>query len=163
MPQTAAQRRLTRNRRKRRGLCVDCGKPREVPFARCRPCLDKVNAAVKRSPSYRKGRDHDPGNTSMMRRRVLYRANARAAEKGLEATLRHSDIHWPDDCPCCGTAMSFKGKRGTTPSLDRLDSAKGYTPENARIICSDCNRRKNDSTADQLRQIADWMDRELGD
>lgn len=74
-------------------------------------------------------------------------------------TLTFDDIKIPEKCPACGTQIAFGGpqQRNTSPSLDRIVPGLGYTPENTIIICFACNRRKNDSTPEQLYAIADYV------
>jgi hypothetical protein len=42
--------------------------------------------------------------------------------------------------------------------MDRVNSKIGYTKENTAILCWCCNKHKQDSTAAELRQIANFMD-----
>ncbi|AUR90881.1 hypothetical protein NVP1151O_40 [Vibrio phage 1.151.O._10N.222.46.B1] len=68
------------------------------------------------------------------------------------------------NCECCGKVLDvgFKHDRkfnDDSPSMDRVDSSKGYTAENTAILCWRCNKSKQDSTAEQLRAIADFMDK----
>lgn len=41
----------------------------------------------------------------------------------------------------------------TAPCIDRIDSSKGYTPENSRACCLDCNLMKNDLTETQFFEL----------
>lgn len=67
-------------------------------------------------------------------------------------------------CECCGKLLDLDYKEDSkandySPSLDRVDSNKGYTKDNVAILCWNCNRKKQDSTSDELRIIADFIDR----
>ncbi len=44
------------------------------------------------------------------------------------------------DLPALAKGIQFAQVR---PSLDRIDSDGGYTPDNVRLICNDCNMKKN--------------------
>ena len=44
-------------------------------------------------------------------------------------------------------------EREDSPSLDRLDSSLGYTPENVWWISYRANRLKNDSTLEELEKL----------
>lgn len=71
----------------------------------------------------------------------------------------------PDVCPVFGLTLNYNGtgEQGFTrgedsPSIDRIDSSKGYTKENIQIISWRANRIKNDSTPEELRLLADYME-----
>lgn len=66
-------------------------------------------------------------------------------------------------CECCNTLLDigFKEDRkfhDNSPSMDRVDSTKGYTKDNVAILCWRCNKHKQDATSEELRMIADFMD-----
>ena len=84
------------------------------------------------------------------KRRVLMKnSRRRAKQKQIEHSIGPDDIIVNDDCPCCGTTMACsKGKySSSSPSLDRIDSAKGYVPGNVQVICHGCNSLKGNGTA----------------
>jgi hypothetical protein len=57
-----------------------------------------------------------------------------------------------DECPLCNVKMNYgRGFNKThnevrgivcRPSIDRIDSNKGYEPDNVWVICFDCNTEK---------------------
>ena len=48
-------------------------------------------------------------------------------------------------CGCCGTALKLGGfDKFTSPSVERVDNDKGYTPANVVIICWGCNKTRGD-------------------
>ena len=62
----------------------------------------------------------------------------------------------PSHCPCCQTIMVPQGNQENSPSVDRLDTTKGYEKENIWIICHSCNTKKgNTKTPTDLYKIAD--------
>lgn len=66
-------------------------------------------------------------------------------------------------CECCGKPLDIKYKEdkkfnNSSPSMDRVNPKMGYTKENVAVLCWECNKHKQDSTSDQLRKIADFMD-----
>jgi len=62
----------------------------------------------------------------------------------------------PSHCPCCQTVMVPQGSQENSPSVDRLDTTKGYEKENIWIICHSCNTKKgNTKTPTDLYKIAD--------
>lgn len=77
--------------------------------------------------------------------------------------LENIDI--PDTCPIFGLTLNYDGveesgwtRTDSSPSIDRIDSDKGYTLDNIQIISWRANRIKNDSTPEELRKLADYME-----
>ena len=67
---------------------------------------------------------------------------------------------WPEDgmCPALGIRLSLlKEGRTHSPSIDRIDSSKGYTPDNIQVISTLANRMKQNATPDQLKAFAEWV------
>lgn len=85
---------------------------------------------------------------------MLIRARYRAKKRGLEFSLKESDIHLPKYCPIFGIELSVgKDNIETSPSLERIDSTKGYTPDNVIIVSYRANRAKGDATLEELIKI----------
>lgn len=90
-------------------------------------------------------------------RRLLNAARARAKRDGLAFDLQPGDIHVPDLCPVLGLPLFHKtGKGGgpNSPSLDRIDSSKGYVKGNVVVVSWRANAAKKDSTVDELERLA---------
>ncbi len=45
-----------------------------------------------------------------------------------------------------------------SPTIDRINSSRGYEPGNIEVISWRANRMKGDATAEEHRKIADRMD-----
>ena len=92
---------------------------------------------------------------------MLWDARRRAKNKGLPCTITEADTAVPEVCPVLGlTFTPGVGKNcDTSVSLDRLIPSLGYVPGNVAVISWRANRLKGDATAEELRKIADWMDR----
>ena len=90
---------------------------------------------------------------------MLWDSRKRAKKKGLEHTLTIEDLYnlYTDTCPISGVDLLWerghKKPQENSPSLDRLDSTKGYTPNNIWLISYRMNRIKNDSTVEELQMI----------
>ena len=94
----------------------------------------------------------------------------RAKKKGIEFNKELFTTNYLMDrisknphCECCGKVLDMGYKKDgiqndDSPSMDRIDSEKGYTLENTAILCWRCNKHKQDSTANELRMIADFID-----
>ena len=84
-------------------------------------------------------------------------AKRRAKLKELDFDIEVSDIIIPAFCPYLGIAISHEVGHGTrrpsSPSLDRIDSSKGYVKGNI-IVCSwRANFLKSDATLQELKLI----------
>jgi len=96
--------------------------------------------------------------------KILHACRKRAKDKGLEFTLKLEDIVIPSHCPMLGIPLhptSGQAAHANSPSLDRLDPRKGYTPENTQIISHRANTIKSNATPEELRLIADYTEQEL--
>lgn len=51
----------------------------------------------------------------------------------------------PAYCPCCSQQLVPQGKQSNSPTVDRLDSRKGYKLDNIWIICHNCNSIKSNA------------------
>lgn len=60
-------------------------------------------------------------------------------------------------CSCCDRPFGTEIER--RPSIDRVDSARGYDPGNVAAICFRCNTIKNSGTAADHQRIVDYMRR----
>ena len=85
-----------------------------------------------------------------------------ANRQGIEFSINFGEITFPTHCPILGIELdyfSIDGRKENTPSFDRKDPSKGYVKGNVFIISWRANRIKNDGTADEHRQISDWMNK----
>jgi len=131
----------------------------------CKACLTQVNNQWRRTPKgkawlaeKRRGRrSRNPAS------HLLNRCRDRAKEKGMECSLT---LEWIKQkllagvCEVTGISFAKNGSRHPfMPSIDRIDSSKGYTPENCRVVLWMINAAKNDLTEDDflsaLRQVAE--------
>lgn len=91
--------------------------------------------------------------------------------KGVEKSQRLrllNDLSLPDVCPALGIKINYDGNAGAkpgwggrnddSPSMDRIDSNRGYEPDNIQIISWRANRIKNDSTPEELKLLAEFME-----
>jgi hypothetical protein len=78
-----------------------------------------------------------------------------------------NDLELPDVCPALGIKLNYDGNPGAksgwtrtdnSPSVDRIDSNRGYEPDNIQIISWRANRIKNDSTPEELKLLAKFME-----
>jgi hypothetical protein len=89
------------------------------------------------------------------RLRLLITARRVAKVKGWAFNITLSDVIVPTHCPVFGVALDpgAKSRADNLPSLDRLDSTKGYVRGNVWVISWRANRLKSDATLDELRAL----------
>lgn len=102
-------------------------------------------------------------NHEIRRKAHLSVLRHRANQKGLEYTIVQSDILWPTHCPLLGLTLNyFANKNGAdSPSIDRIDSQKGYTKENVWVISKRANTIKSDATLEELEAITKNLRKKL--
>lgn len=94
---------------------------------------------------------------------LLNASRARAREKNREHTLTKQDLHelFPKDgcCPIFGFKLEWNGSgfRETSPSIDRIDSTKGYTKDNIQIISWKANRIKGYASVEELEVLLAYL------
>lgn len=166
----------------RRKPCSKCGTNDWLPTMRrgkptwhCRACNNanarawhKKNRARRRAYDLAHQKERMAYRYRYPERMVYYNAKQRAAATGTAFTIKFADVVIPERCPVLGIPIippTAPGqKRGdNAPSLDRLDSSRGYVPGNVHVISWRANAVKNNGTAAEHRAIADWMTRELAE
>lgn len=89
--------------------------------------------------------------------RLMYSTKQTAKHKNLEHTISRDDFELPEYCPYTGIKIGYvvgRGKKMDNPSIDRLDSTKGYIPGNVELISNLANSMKNCATKEQLQSFA---------
>jgi hypothetical protein len=97
---------------------------------------------------------HGKGNTPEAY--MLDRSKSRAKKKGFEHNITITDIQIPNKCPLLGIPL-FPGQGGVcpnSPTLDRIDSSKGYVKGNVWVISYKANTIKSNATPEELLTIA---------
>lgn len=85
----------------------------------------------------------------------------RAARGGFEATLTADwlEKNLPLVCPVLGIPLysggyGGRGPRRSSPTVDRVDVSRGYTPANSLIVSGRANSIKRDLSPTMMRAIA---------
>lgn len=82
-------------------------------------------------------------------------AKRRAAKLGREFSIELADIIVPSECPLLNIPInSYSEHQDFRPSVDRIDSSKGYVKGNVQVISFKANRLKNNSCGDELLCLA---------
>lgn len=106
------------------------------------------------------------GGLSVTAKMMYYCSKYRAKKIGRKFTITVQDILTllgDGKCPVFRVRYDLNpnGKSNDlSPSLDRLNSKRGYTKENSVVICQLANQIKTNATSKQIRQVADWMEEE---
>lgn len=85
-------------------------------------------------------------------------AQKRAKTSNREFTITVEDIVIPENCPIFDRPFIYGGgpsNKDNSPSLDRIDSNGGYTPDNIRVISFRANRHKGDMTKEEAIKLAE--------
>lgn len=95
------------------------------------------------------------------RRKLLADARRRATAKGLPFGISLDDIDAPTVCPALGLCLTWRSTErcDTSPTLDRIDNTRGYVPGNVWVVSWRANRIKSNATPNELRRIADAVER----
>ena len=136
---------------------------------RCKPC-DIAYQTAYRSKNKEHVLERDKKHKTKLRNNFEYRlkmllnaSKQRAALKNREHTITLEDIKeiYPPDnkCPVFGFVLEFNsaGFRDTSPSIDRIDSTKGYTRDNIQIISWKANRLKAYATVEDLEILVAFL------
>lgn len=93
-------------------------------------------------------------------RYLLAQAKHRAKRRGLRFSLTPDDIIIPSHCPVLGIPLKASSRSfdPNSPSLDRVNNAKGYVKGNVLVISNRANMLKKDATPAELRKLADFYD-----
>jgi len=103
-------------------------------------------------------------NDNKWRLKQLYHAaKARAKRKNLDFNLTVEDVleMYPKEgfCPVFGFKFEWgtRKDRDKSPSIDRIDSTKGYIKGNCQIISWKANRIKCNFTLEDLQTVVDFL------
>ena len=134
---------------------------RECTNKECKKIFRKTSKTVTLCPKCNSNRvkSNDPS------RRMLSRIKSRAKTKNMECNIELKDIIIPEFCPILGLKLEcFSGRSGgenNSPSLDRIDSNKGYIKGNIRVISHLANVMKNNASIEELQLFAKWINNEF--
>lgn len=142
-------------------LCV-CGNERVVSsvslsnkaITSC-GCLRKETVSTMNSTRPR----NNKGLSNTLEYSLWSSAKERAKKYGRVFDLLVTDITVPDTCPVFNIKLiPGVGKQHSgSPTLDRLDSSKGYTKDNVRVISQRANALKQDATIGMLEALIKYM------
>ena len=90
---------------------------------------------------------------------ALYnRAKTRAKQFKWKFNITLDDIIVPERCPILGMTLMVSEKMSDcSPSLDRIDSSKGYIKGNIQVISSKANTIKNNASLEEIEKVFNYM------
>lgn len=111
----------------------------------------------------------DPAHVKAWAVRTVYRARARAAQRGIPCTITPRDVIEVAErvCPVTQEPLDYapgKGRgrhRANSPAVDRLIPALGYVPGNLSVLSNRINRVKGAATPDELIALGKWAQRAI--
>jgi hypothetical protein len=139
------------------------------------PYADPTSEAARASEKRRRDRTYAKHREKIIARKAKYakdnseRVNARSVEwrsrnrakaQGIEFTLSLEDVVVPELCPVLGIPLVIAtgcAKDGS-PSLDRIDPARGYVQGNVKVISHKANTIKSNATADEIRAVLAYVE-----
>lgn len=128
----------------------------------CKACVKHHVAKWQRSEKGKKARKltRRRSRENNLEMELLCGARNRAKKQNLEFSITKSDIKIPKVCPVFGTPFEL-GTGGVpskyAPSLDRIDSTKGYTKDNIIVLSFRANVLKKDASILELEALLGWM------
>ena len=77
---------------------------------------------------------------------------------GREFSIELEDILIPEKCPVFGFNLKREDRETWmfAPSVDRIDSSKGYTKGNVTVVSRRANILKRDATLEELEQLFNY-------
>lgn len=87
------------------------------------------------------------------RKFAIASARANAHKRGIEFQ-EEAIPTYTGTCECCGVELRRDMEmRRNTPSVDRIDSSKGYVRGNVAWVCCSCNSKKSSFNADHILRL----------
>jgi hypothetical protein len=91
--------------------------------------------------------------------KLLYKnIKSRCKRIGREFSIELEDIIIPEKCPVFGFELKREDKQTwmCAPSVDRIDSSKGYIKGNITVVSRRANILKRDATVEELEQLLNY-------
>lgn len=91
--------------------------------------------------------------------KLLYKnIKSRCKRTGREFSIELEDIVIPEKCPVFGFELKREDKQTwmSAPSVDRIDSSKGYIKGNVTVVSRRANILKRDATVEELELLLNY-------
>ena len=143
------------------GKCHYCVRERQ------RKAQARLNDRIKKGQHVvqKKSDTHFHGLSRTLQAWMFKSAKSRAKKRGLDFSIDITDIVIPTYCPVLGIELDLTWggvhendiDRSSKPSIDRIDSSKGYVKGNIAVISYRANLIKGNGVAEEHRQIARFI------
>lgn len=121
------------------------------------------DAARRKCPKYKQERkiwflNYRKQNWSEVKIREL---RCKARYKGLDFNLTAEDIPLPENCPVFGTPLviGVRKQSNNSPSVDRIDNAKGYVKGNVIVVSQRANSLKREASLAELKILVSFYEK----
>jgi hypothetical protein len=114
----------------------------------CKKCSAKLNEKNRRDRDWK-----------VDAARLLYsNIKSRCRRLGREFSIELEDIVIPEKCPVFGFDLKREDRETWmfAPSVDRIDSSKGYIKGNVTVVSRRANILKRDATLEELEQLFNY-------
>lgn len=114
----------------------------------CKKCSAKLNEKNRRDRDWK-----------VDAARLLYsNIKSRCKRIGREFSIEIEDILIPENCPVFGFELKREDRETwmCAPSVDRIDSSKGYIKGNVTVVSRRANIIKRDATIEELEQLFNY-------
>lgn len=114
----------------------------------CKKCSAKLNEKNRRDRDWK-----------VDAARLLYsNIKSRCKRLGREFSIEIEDIIIPEKCPVFGFELKRENRETwmCAPSVDRIDSSKGYIKGNVTVVSRRANILKRDATLGELEQLFNY-------
>lgn len=150
-------------------LCQDCGEINPHMFypktkGRCKQCTSTRRLQQLNDDPIAKQLNKERAAQWQRDNPIRFRwlqAKSRAARKGIDFEITEEHIltaYEQQSGVCAYTGVDLTMECSTSAphaaSIDRIDSTKGYTPDNVVLCCAVINSMKNDMSVDELKEWA---------
>lgn len=131
-------------------------------YARKRRVTHKSKICEQRRIKRLENKEHVNELRKQWRRRVpelsmFTNAKTRARLNNWEFDITEDDIKIPEFCPVFGIKLEVGNEQHEgSPSIDRIDSKKGYVKGNVIVVSWKANNIKGAATPEELQKVADF-------
>lgn len=124
----------------------------------CKICNNK-QASIWAKNNYEKVIFMKKERRKDVRYSLVESAKTRSLKKNLTFDISVNDIIIPEYCPALNIKLIKSSNRlsSNSPSIDRIDSNKGYTKDNIQILSFKANAMKNNASKEELITFAKWI------